>query len=111
MQYSKFHKQFEAVAALNDWNMEHKAISLALTRRGKAAKMLNGKDMRDRFGEGRLEQVFAVKKQGTASEGLQEFESNLERMVRIKLLPKGPCCDAKRSYCRNIHQRHKRSGD
>lgn len=92
-----FHKQFEAVSALNDWDMEHKATSLVLSLRGKAAEILRTipdeqlsnydtlvQQLMNRFGEGHLEQVFKMQlrnKKQQDHESLQEFQSSVERMV------------------------------
>ena len=96
--WDNYKKQFDAAARANGWTTQEKAISLTMALRGNAVDILQTlpeselndfeklvKAVEVRYGHAHLEQVFQLQLKNRiqkSSETLQEFQSDIARLVR-----------------------------
>ena len=97
--WTTYHKQFEAAATAGGWTDEEKATALILALRGEALDILHSvseseqqsyatltERLEMRYGNRHLQQVYQAQlknKQQRPSETLQQYESEIVRLVRL----------------------------
>ena len=93
------HLKFEAATPLNNWTEEEKGLSLILALKGPAAEVIHKvpsnsqnvyaeltKALELRYGDQHLCEVYREQlkaRQQRSGESLQEFEANVDRLMRL----------------------------